>query len=39
MNEKPIVLEGVASPLIGMLHPASGKQETGVLMMVAGGPQ
>jgi exosortase A-associated hydrolase 1 len=39
MNEKPIVLEGRASPLIGMLHPASGKQEIGVLMMVAGGPQ
>ncbi|EKE18250.1 MAG: esterase/lipase/thioesterase family protein, partial [uncultured bacterium] len=38
MNEKPIVLEG-AVPLIGMLHPASGAQETGVLMMVAGGPQ
>ena len=38
MNEKPIVLEG-AVPLIGMLRPASGAQETGVLMMVAGGPQ
>jgi len=39
MNEKPIVLEGKAYPLIGMLHPATGYQETGVLMMVAGGPQ
>jgi len=39
MNEKPIVLESAGFPLIGMLHPASGMQETGVLMMVAGGPQ
>ena len=39
MNEKPIVLESAGFPLIGMLHPASGIQETGVLMMVAGGPQ
>lgn len=39
MNEKPIVIESAARPLIGMLHPASGNQETGVLMMVAGGPQ
>ena len=39
MNEKPIVLESAGFPLIGMLHPASGTQETGVLMMVAGGPQ
>lgn len=39
MNEKPIVLESTGVPLIGMLHLASGTQETGVLMMVAGGPQ
>ena len=40
MNEKPIVIECAAGyPLVGMLHPASGKQELGVLVMVAGGPQ
>jgi len=40
MNEKPIVIEHAAGyPLVGMLHPASGKQELGVLVMVAGGPQ
>ncbi|NTV70749.1 MAG: hydrolase 1, exosortase A system-associated [Azonexaceae bacterium] len=39
MNEKPIVIEREAGPLIGMLHPAAGNQEIGVLMMVAGGPQ
>ena len=40
MKEKPIVIErGTGYPLVGMLHPASGKQELGVLVMVAGGPQ
>lgn len=40
MNEKPIVFESTAGhPLVGMLHPAGGKQELGVLVMVAGGPQ
>ncbi len=39
MNEKPLVINRPGSPLVGMLHPATGKQETGVLMMVAGGPQ
>lgn len=40
MNEKPLVIEsGAGHPLVGMLHPASGEQELGVLVMVAGGPQ
>ena len=40
MNEKPIVIERAGgSTLVGMLHPALGKQEVGVLVMVAGGPQ
>lgn len=40
MNEKPLVIESSAGhPLVGMLHPADGKQELGVLVMVAGGPQ
>ncbi len=40
MNEKPIVIERAGgSPLVGMLHPAAGNQEVGVLVMVAGGPQ
>ena len=39
MNEKPLVIERAGQVLIGMLHPASGAQTTGVLMMVAGGPQ
>ena len=39
MNEKPLVIESTGQPLVGMLHPAPGKQELGVLVMVAGGPQ
>lgn len=39
MTEKPLVMERSGLPLLGMLHPASGAQELGVLMMVAGGPQ
>lgn len=39
MNEKPVVFERAGPPMIGMLHPATGAQEIGVLMMVAGGPQ
>jgi len=39
MNEKPIVLANADRPLVGMLHPASGDQELGVLVMVADGPQ
>jgi exosortase A-associated hydrolase 1 len=39
MNEIPVVFESSATPLIGMLHPARGNPELGVLVMVAGGPQ
>ncbi len=39
MNEKPIVFESAGYPLVGMLHPAPGSQELGILVMVAGGPQ
>ena len=39
MNEKPVVIDSSSHPLIGMLHPASGNQELGILVMVAGGPQ
>lgn len=39
MNEKPIVIERPDATLLGMLHPATGAPEIGVLMMVAGGPQ
>jgi len=39
MNEKPLVIESAGKSLVGMLHSASGRQETGVLVMVAGGPQ
>lgn len=39
MNETPIVFESADTSLVGMLHPATGKQELGVLVMVAGGPQ
>lgn len=39
MNEIPIVINSSGYPLIGMLHPAAGNQELGVLVMVAGGPQ
>lgn len=39
MNETPIVFESADSPIVGMLHPAVGQQELGVLVMVAGGPQ
>lgn len=39
MNEKPVVFGSAGQPLVGMLHPAPGKQQLGVLMIVAGGPQ
>ncbi|MDP3537329.1 MAG: hydrolase 1, exosortase A system-associated [Azonexus sp.] len=39
MNEIPIVFESAGHPLVGMLHPATGSPELGVLVMVAGGPQ
>ena len=39
MNEKPLTIESAGHSLVGMLHPASGPQQVGVLMMVAGGPQ
>jgi exosortase A-associated hydrolase 1 len=39
MNETPIVFESADVSLVGMLHPAVGKPELGVLVMVAGGPQ
>lgn len=39
MNEKPIVFQSIDHPLVGMLHPAVGRPELGVLVMVAGGPQ
>ena len=39
MNEKPLTIESTGHSLVGMLHPASGPQQVGVLMMVAGGPQ
>lgn len=39
MNEIPIVIKSSGYPLIGVLHPAAGNQELGVLVMVAGGPQ
>jgi exosortase A-associated hydrolase 1 len=39
MNEIPLVFESSGHPLVGMLHGPDGKQELGVLFMVAGGPQ
>ena len=39
MNEIPVVFESDATPVVGMLHPAQGNPELGVLVMVAGGPQ
>lgn len=39
MNEIPIVFESAGHPLVGMLHPAKGNPEIGILVMVAGGPQ
>ena len=39
MNETPLVIDSNGHALVGMLHPANGTQETGILFMVAGGPQ
>ena len=39
MNEKPMLIECADRTLVGMLHPALGGQELGVMVMVAGGPQ
>jgi len=39
MNAAPVVFESAGTSLVGMLHPAAGKQDLGVLIMVAGGPQ
>lgn len=39
MNEKPLIIECADRTLVGMLHPAPGDQELGVMVMVAGGPQ
>lgn len=39
MNTYPITFPSGNSALVGMVHPAAGTPETGVLIMVAGGPQ
>ena len=39
MNETPIVISRPLHHLVGMLHRSTGRQDVGVLMMVAGGPQ
>lgn len=39
MNAIPLRFACAGAPLIGMLHPADGRPELGVLIMVAGGPQ
>lgn len=39
MNSIPVCFSCAGDPLIGMIHPAHGSPELGVLMIVAGGPQ